>query len=342
MWRAAGEEIILFADMNENVYTGNLSCQLRSEGLLMEEQTLRSTGQKAPHSHHTGQVATVGTFATPGIVCTNSYLSPHGAGVGDHRFQVHDFDAHTVLGIDYPKTVRPAGQALRCKVPQTVKKYNKVLKQLLIRHRSFEKLEHLQKNHQNLSASEFQLMFNQWDREVTRLMLGSEKRCNKLRYGSIEFSPVMGIWIRRLQAYRWIRRYHEGMVEHSGNLFRTCKRLNVPHPSTLIPEEVTSKVEECMQKLATLKVEAPKLRNDHLRSCMEVARSKGDSKKVKAIINILCSESTRRRWRSIRRTVNPDRGGAITRLKVPNEMEDRLYATREGVEFQAAEHRAAV
>jgi hypothetical protein len=62
----------MFADMNENVYTGKLARILRSDGLLMEEQTLKSTGQEAPYSHQTGQVAIVGTCATPEILCNNS------------------------------------------------------------------------------------------------------------------------------------------------------------------------------------------------------------------------------------------------------------------------------
>jgi hypothetical protein len=219
LWWSAGEEIILFADMNENIYTGSLGRRLWLDGLLMEEQTLRSTGREAPHSHQSGKVAIVGTFATPGIVFTNLYLSPHGAGIGDHRFQIHDFDAQSVLGTEYPSTVRPSGRALRCKVARTVNNYNKVLKQLLVRHRSFEKLEFLQQNHSSMSAADFQLMYNQWDREVTRLMLGSERQCNKFRDGSIEFSPVIGLWIRRIQVYRWIRRYLEGKVEHAGNLY---------------------------------------------------------------------------------------------------------------------------
>jgi hypothetical protein len=91
LWRSAGEEIILFADMNENIYTGSLGRRLWLDGLLMEEQTLKSMGREAPHSHQSGQVAIVGTFVTPGIVCTNSYLSPHGAEIRDHRFQIRDF-----------------------------------------------------------------------------------------------------------------------------------------------------------------------------------------------------------------------------------------------------------
>jgi hypothetical protein len=174
-WRAAGEEVILFIDVNNNIYMGPLAKALQGNGLWMEEQTLRSTGKEAPHSNCTGKVAIVGTYTTPGIICTNSYLSPHGAGVGDHRFQLHDFDAHTVLGTDYPKTVRPQGRALSCGVECTVKWYNKFLTKLLIRHRSFEKLEFLQSNHYLMSADDFQTLFNRWDMEVMQLMLASEK-----------------------------------------------------------------------------------------------------------------------------------------------------------------------
>ncbi len=146
-------------------------------------------------------MAIVGTYATPGIICMNSYLSPHGKGVGDHWFQLHNFDAHRVLGTDYPKTVCPHRRALRCGVEQTVKWYNKVLRQLLTCHQSFEKLDFLQSNHHLMSAGNFQLLFNKWDMEVTQLMLALEKRCNKFQDGSIEFSLVTGIWIRHLKVY---------------------------------------------------------------------------------------------------------------------------------------------
>ncbi len=200
-----GEEVILFIDVNENIYTGPLAKALQGNRLRMEEQTLRLTGKEAPQSHCTGKVAIVGTNATPGIICTNSCLSPHGAGVGNHWFQLHDFDAHTVLGTDYPKIVHPQGRALRCGVERTVKRYNKVLRQLLIHHRSFEKLDFLQSNHHLMSADDFQILFNKWDMEVMQLMLASEKQCNKFRDGSIEFSLVTRIMIRCLQAYRWVQ-----------------------------------------------------------------------------------------------------------------------------------------
>jgi hypothetical protein len=87
-WRVVGEKIILFIDVNKNVYTGSLAKALRGKGLLIEEQTLWSTWKEVPHSHCTGKVVRVGMYAPPEIICTNSHLSLHGTGVGNHWFQL--------------------------------------------------------------------------------------------------------------------------------------------------------------------------------------------------------------------------------------------------------------
>jgi hypothetical protein len=267
-WCAAGEEVILFIDVNENFYMGPLAKALQGNALWMEEQTFHLTGKKAPHSHCTGKVAIVDMFANPGIICTNSYLSPHGAGVGNHWFQPHDFDVHTALGTDYPKTVHPQGRALSCGVERTLKRYNKVLTKLLIRHRLFEKLEFLPTNHHLMSADAFQTPFNRWDMEVTQLMLALEQRCSKFYDGSIEFSPITGIWTHCLQAYCWIQQFHENVVVHGGNLFQTCRCLTIASPLVLTPAQVVVNVNECMIWLESLKKDAPKLQNAHLCKCL--------------------------------------------------------------------------
>ena len=171
--------------------------------------------------------------------------------------------------------------------------YNKVLKQLLVRHRLFEKLEFLQQNHLNMSAADFQLMFNEWDREVTRLMLGSEKRC-KFRDGSIEFSPVIGLWICWIQVYPWIRGYLERKVEHAGNLYRTCRHPFVPPPHSLMLQQVTAAKEDCKRHLEALLQSAPKLCNEHPRSCLDSTQARGNANAVKTIVGILRSEAKRR------------------------------------------------
>jgi hypothetical protein len=126
-------------------------------------------------------------------------------------------------------------------------------------------------------------------------------------------------------------------VQHAGNLFWTCRRLNVPNPNALTPKEVATAKKDCKQRLESLKA-APKLQDEHLRTCLDEARARGNVAAVKSIIGILRSESTRRHWRSLQRAVNLDRGGAVTRLRVQADGGDLLYATRDGVEQQVTIH----
>jgi hypothetical protein len=139
-------------------------------------------------------------------------------------------------------------------------------------------------------------MLNAWDKELTQLMLGLEERCNKFRDGSIDFSPVVGLWICCIQAYRWICRYLAGLVPHPGNLFRLCCCLSIPTQNSLLVGEVSALEVVCIQKLADLKLTTPALQNDHMRNCLELVQARGDKVGTDAIIGIFQTESTCRHW----------------------------------------------
>ena len=49
---------------------------------------------------------------------------------------------------------------------RTVKKYNKVLKELMVQHRAYDKLELLYSDQEAMSPVDFQLIFNKWESEV--------------------------------------------------------------------------------------------------------------------------------------------------------------------------------
>jgi hypothetical protein len=125
-------------------------------------------------------------------------------------------------------------------------------------------------------------------------------------------------------------------VEHAGNLYWTCHYLFVPPLHLLTLPQVTAAKEDCKRHLEALRQSALKLRNEHLRSCLDLARARGNANAVKTIVGILCLEANQRRWRFLRRTVQPDRGGAVTQLRVPGT--HVLYASQEGVEREGVDH----
>jgi hypothetical protein len=123
-------------------------------------------------------------------------------------------------------------------------------------------------------------------------------------------------------------------VAHVGNLFQTCRSLNILSPLVLTPAQVLLNVNECMTWLEGLKKDAPRLWNLHLRECLSSAQVREDTASVIAIQKILCVESIRCHWRSVRQAANPNRGGEVTWLTVPHPAGDTLHAPREGVESQ--------
>lgn len=178
-WKAAGEEIILYLDANEHLYTGPLAQLLQGEGILMLmlEKVLASTGQEAPYSHCHSRKPILGVvYATPGIKCLDAYVAPHENGVGDHCLHILDFYATSALGIEYQRLVRPTGRKLQYEVEKLVICYNWQLKKLFVHHGFFDKLENLMHNQSSLTPAQFKMRLDTWDSEFARLKLSAEEK----------------------------------------------------------------------------------------------------------------------------------------------------------------------
>ena len=66
----------------------------------------------------------------------------------------------------------------------------------------------------------------------------TEKICHKIKPCRIPFSPEASIWIRRVQIYYSLLRYHKGQVKNMGNLKRATRRCNIPNPLSLTIAEI--------------------------------------------------------------------------------------------------------
>jgi hypothetical protein len=67
LWKAAGEQVLLFIDANSDVYDGPLAKRLRQDDIRMSEVCQQILGHKSPKSHHSGNNPITGIFATPGL-----------------------------------------------------------------------------------------------------------------------------------------------------------------------------------------------------------------------------------------------------------------------------------
>ena len=340
-WKEAGEEIILAGDFNDNVYTSSLARALRRDDIGLKEQYHALYDEEAPFSYHSGSEPVMGVFATAGVEVKAALLSPHKVKgtVGDHRLHIFDFATTSITGIDEPTITRSEGRNLQYRHHYARVQYTKVLMQLTRRHKMFVKAQRLAHQRLDLSASEFQVAYNRYDKELVELMLGAEKRCRKKKVDFLEWSPIVGTYLRQLHVIRWMLRFKHGRKTNQSNLKRACRTLQLPDPVQTTLAEAQDLELVWMKKLHDLRESAPQHRIEHLQSCIDSARQVGDDDKVQALIKIMRKERERKKYRRLYSAFGKKKGNPPSRIAVPNAAgPDPIYSGRENVETVAAEH----
>jgi hypothetical protein len=100
-------------------------------------------------------------------------------------------------------------------------------------------------NKANIHRCEFQKKLNNWDKELMQLMLSAKNRCNKFYNGTIEFSPLVGIYVCRLRAYRWIQLFKLGKPTNKKNFMEHVQTdAYLPRSTSLRQEEMTQKIDK--------------------------------------------------------------------------------------------------
>ena len=312
-----GREVIVVGDFNESVYHGVLAQRFAADDLRLTEQCLLVNGKPLPATHVSGRLPIDGCFATAGITCVNASILPEHGGIGDHRLFVLDFTSDSVIGSDFPRVQRAPARKLNSASERLRSNYNAVLNQLCDRHKMFDKLVAIKQIMPSMTVSEFQLAMNRWDGELTDYMRASEKRCNQYRQCHIEWSPIVGSWLRRRWLLNRVRRYLDGNVKDARNLIRACLRRRIPDPRNITRDVLDAETWACTRMLERLKHEAPEHRAQHLSNLVEKAEAKGDSNKVRILKAIIKRERDRKQWGRVNYSTRKPRGEQVFSVKVP-------------------------
>lgn len=339
-WQRRGREIILFMDLNECAYTGELALALTGEDLGMQECFQQVNHHRAPPSHFRGSKPITGCFITAGIDCLNCYVSPHQTGPGDHRYWMVDFCAKSILGVGYPHLVRPRGRRLKCCVERTAIKYTRKLRQLTEEHRMYEKMDALLTRPPETPREDLARSMNKWDSQHIEHQACAENNCNSFFDGTVEFSPEVNVWFKRKNIYTQLqsilRRRSQGKRANTSNFLRSCQHNGIVDPFSLSIEDAAVCIAACESRIKELTPIAPALRNEHMMACMSAARERGNRAHANRIRVSMNNERSRKRWSGVRRSTKPRSGGAPTAIKIKTDEEDLLFDTQSGVEQQAS------
>jgi hypothetical protein len=130
-------------------------------------------------------------------------------------------------------------------------------------------------------------------------MCHAEKICRKIKSCRIPFSPEAAIWIRRVQVYYSLLRYHKGQVKNRKNLKRPARRCNIPNPLSLTIAEICTRLKECKKECVFFQEHGKQYRWKHLNNQLQVAQDSEDEEAIQKISAIIQREQQQNFWRQL-------------------------------------------
>ena len=314
-WRAEGDRLIVCLDANEDIYNKSIGQALTDiDGLAMKEVVGEFTRTPLGTTFFRGSKPIDGIWATSDLTVSNASVMPAGYGIGDHRLFVIDFATQDLVGTHPPKVVRPTSRRLNTKLPGVANRYTKTLEELILKHRLIERTGEVYLQHK--STETFTRKLNALDSELGDYMRHAEKKCRKIKSGRIPFSPEAALWIRRMQVYRSLLKFHAGRIRNRSNLKRAGIRCGIDNPLALSIREIYLRLQTCTSQCEYFRQNGRYHRKKHLYSRLSAAQEREDEAAAAQILSIIQREKERCFWRRINYALGKPRGGACFKVQV--------------------------
>jgi hypothetical protein len=213
-WCAEGNRLIVCLDTNEDIYKKPLGKSLTDiDGLAMKEVIGEFTRTPVVTLFFRGSKPIDGVWVTADITVCNASIMSAGYGIGDHQIFVINFASCDIIGNTAPKVIRAASRRLNTKAPRAMADYAKNSKRE--NHSTQANQEGWQSPHQvQVQTLHPHRQLNKLDKKLGQYMWYAEKKCHKIKFGHIPFLPELSLWIRWMQVYRSLFRFHAGQIQN--------------------------------------------------------------------------------------------------------------------------------
>ena len=258
-------------DHTKHVTNGPLGKLLADkEGLELREAILHhSTGSSPGTTFFRGSNPINRLWVSDDVDISNACVMPFGYGIGDHRAYILDIPLESLVGENPIKIVRPAGRRLNSRLPECSKAYIKSLEDNIVNHRLLERLHEAHAGAYSDSERAWKVIII--DEEGKAYMRHAKRVCRKLKCCRILFSPEAALWIRRVQIFYSLLRYHKDKIKNRGNLKRAARRFNIPNPFQLSIEEIAQRLTVCKQECTFYQEHGKRFRQKTLRKLEKIA-----------------------------------------------------------------------
>jgi hypothetical protein len=302
-------------DHNEHTIKGALGIALANkDGLDMREAVVQHTGAHPGATFFRGSKPIDGFWVTNDLNVSNASVMPFGYGVGDHRVFIVDIPIKLLVGINPVKIAHPAGRRLNSRLPGCSKVYIDSLESNIIRYRLLRRLHKAHTGaYLNSERARGVIMIN---KEGKTYMRHTEKICCKIKCCRIPFSPEAAIWIRHVQVYQLLLRYHKGRIKNRGNLKQAARRYNISNLLSMSIQEIPLRLEECKRECLFYQEHGRRLQRKHLETRKKTAQDKADDEAFNKICTIIQRKQQRDFWRRLNYVTGKKRTRSATMIQV--------------------------
>jgi hypothetical protein len=183
VWLAAGDQVVLGLDVNEDLRSGVFQRAMEHVGLV--GPITKQHGPDGPPTYIIGSVPIDKCFVSPGLDSLRCGYFP--MQFDHHSLWVDIPYCLAFFGCDIPPIVRPQARCLKVGDPRIVKKYGELYDAYLLKHDIYKKGVSLEAA--GVGDMSLGMLYNEMDAVRCLGMKYAEQNCRKLQCGQVNWTP---------------------------------------------------------------------------------------------------------------------------------------------------------
>jgi hypothetical protein len=311
---AAGEQVILGIDVNEDIRSGSFSKIMRDLGL--KDICTHRHGPSNPSTYARGSTPIDAIYVTANLWSSRCGYLPV---VSDHRVLWIDIPQEQLFGRRLSALPIRTPQRLILQDPRVVEKYITAISNQLQSVHFLDRLQSLRDRMEDKNCSNMARLvdqYNELDAIRCAAILKADRSCRKLKMGHVAFSPALSIVWNKIRAWKLIRRKKMGGRVSSRYLQREIKAAGLRDISNMTLNEVDNQLADAWKQYRRLKKQATSLRATWLEEVAAARASAGKLGIAQEIKNLMVRERQRYEARVIQNTLKAKNRRALSSVEI--------------------------
>lgn len=284
-WHSRGEQLIIGGDWNEDVQKPVFMEWMNTVGLKDAVTSIHEG--RAPATYQRGKDPIDGIFVSQDMNIARAGYLGFGDVPGDHRGIWVDIPNTEILGYNMNDIEPPKARRLKLDDPRVVRRYLEILDELFRKEGVYQRVKKLHKmTEDDEELDTIRAEYDKVDKIRYDCMRNAERRCRKLKYGGVLWSPTIQRARDTILFWTLVGKKRRKCLVSARRILRLKKRLKITGELDLSDMEVKHKLDEAYDAYKGLRQQAADLRLTYQEALAQAKADKegGDAvKKLRAL-----------------------------------------------------------